>query len=657
MKKSFFIFLFIIYLSKIFSNNDNSNDINNDMSDDDLTIYEGKETTIFKTDEKTQQLKIISEEEISKINPNDFSELLTKAFNLDIINNGTTGNVSTVSIRGFNGGRILILIDGIPMNSVQSGSFDLSMISVNDIEEIQLIKGGSDTKYNFSGAIGGIINIITKKSKNAGFKIDSSFYNLFYYPGFYYVNPGTTDKKFSKIYDFFDTQNLKFGFNIGNKIVQFKINSEANRAYNHFLYKDQNDISRRRTDNEIWNIFVRSNIAFTLPYYMKLTFNGNYLYANKNIPGPVNSVDTGKEINNQSNVSVFFDADLVGNERIDTELTINYKFDNIEYYDLSYNSNHKINTINIINRWGFIAAKFLTVNIGGDFNYSYLDSTDLGNVLMFNGGGYLTLDFTILKTAKIIPSVKLIYFKEYPIAVPKLGFVFYLGKNFILKNNYYRTFKLPSLNDLYWTKDSFAEGNPDLKPEDGFGGDIILSYYKEKILYAETSIYINYIKDAILWQKSGKLWRPFNLGKAFYFGLDCEVKSDFSKYVELKGLYSLLITYALNDEFTFESDKRMPYCPIHSFGFGITFNWKKGNLNMTGNFKSERFTAVENVTKLDPYFTLDINFNQTIKIVTIFASIKNAFNFLYYLQEGYPMSGGSVIIGLKINYEKEFKKN
>lgn len=629
-----------------------------DISDD-TNYYEdfgntNNELVIYGTTKQTQQLKTITKNEITKLNPSDLSDLLEKTGSLSTNKYGSYGNASSVNIRGFSGGRILILINGIPMNSVQSGGFDLSQIPVNDIEEIQIISGGSDSKYNFSGAIGGVINIITQKKSKPGFSISGSIYNLFYYPGFYYMQNGI--KRFSKPYDLFDTQKVNLSFGIGNKNVHWSISGEGNRAFNHYVYKDHQNIKRRRINNGVWDGSGRTSLTINLPYHMKIILSGSFYYGNKYIPGAITSKNIGHQYDYVASSSIFFDADLVGHEKIDTEFIISYQFKKLDWAEQTLINTHDLNTLKVINKWGFIVTNWLTINTGSDFEYSNLNSNSLGKINIFNGGGFLSSTFSIKNIAKIIPSVKLIYFDKYPIAIPKLGFVFNIGKYFTLKNNYFRLIKTPTINELYWPEDSYGKGNPDLLHEDGAGGDIILEFSRPDILNAESSFYINYMHNAILWKPSPKgIPQPNNVGEAFYFGMDHSAKSDFSKHVTLEGSYSFLLTYLLTKDFTFTSDKRMPYKPMHVFGFGIYFNWKSGNINFIGHFESERFTKTLNITELKPFFTFDINFSQTIKIVTIFASVKNAFNFLYYLIDGYPVPGGSIVMGVRLSYKGKFK--
>jgi vitamin B12 transporter len=85
------------------------------------------------------------------------------------------GTVPSIYMRGASSGRTLILIDGAPVGdpSMISNEFDLNLIPLAQIERIEILKGSQSTLYG-SDAIGGVINIITKKKAGSFVNVASS---------------------------------------------------------------------------------------------------------------------------------------------------------------------------------------------------------------------------------------------------------------------------------------------------------------------------------------------------------------------------------------------------------------------------------------------------------------------------------------------------
>lgn len=74
------------------------------------------------------------------------------------------GGIPRIDIHGFRSRHVLLLLDGMPLNSTYDGQFDPSIIPTENIAKIKVSYGASSVLYG-QGALGGVINIITKKGK------------------------------------------------------------------------------------------------------------------------------------------------------------------------------------------------------------------------------------------------------------------------------------------------------------------------------------------------------------------------------------------------------------------------------------------------------------------------------------------------------------
>jgi vitamin B12 transporter len=91
-------------------------------------------------------------------------EALRNVPGVQIRRSGSYGKTSSISIRGANANQVQVLVDGVRVKSPTLGQVDLSDISPDLIEKIEIIRGPQSTIYG-ADAIGGVVNIITRRGK------------------------------------------------------------------------------------------------------------------------------------------------------------------------------------------------------------------------------------------------------------------------------------------------------------------------------------------------------------------------------------------------------------------------------------------------------------------------------------------------------------
>ncbi|EDM36825.1 outer membrane receptor for transport of vitamin B, putative [Pedobacter sp. BAL39] len=107
---------------------------------------------------------VITRDEIEKMGSRRLDEVLKEQTGLAIVNDIGSGNRAVgLQMQGFDSGYTMIMIDGQPMVGRNNGNFDLSRITVSNIERIEIIKGASSCLFG-SEALAGVINIVTRKN-------------------------------------------------------------------------------------------------------------------------------------------------------------------------------------------------------------------------------------------------------------------------------------------------------------------------------------------------------------------------------------------------------------------------------------------------------------------------------------------------------------
>ncbi len=422
-------------------------------------------------------VSVISKEELEKSNGKTVTQLLNEQ--AGIIVNGSLnapGTVQTVYMRGASSGRVLILVDGIPVGdpSMINNEFDLNFIATQDIERIEIVRGAQSTVYG-SDAIAGIINIITirkniNKPVNAKitavlgnretFKSHASIFgrlnkfsynarfNFLHTKGFSSAYDSTGSKGFDRDGMEGDMENLRLQYNFTDalKAYAWTQRSRYDAGIDMSIFLDEKDYRFSHTHRISGTGLQFKKGRFDIKTnYQKGKTNRQFL----NDSGFVSLSGIKFERNFFNAASDFFE--LYGNIKITNWLSL-----------LAGTDYRKVKMDQV----------YTSISSFGPYN-SYFNDTSVNQV-----SGYLAVFTSFFdKKLNVEAGIRMNDHSKYGSnSTYTINPSYSITPHFNVFASIATGFKSPSLYQLY---DGFS-GNPDLKPEKSINHEGGLSYHTEK---------------------------------------------------------------------------------------------------------------------------------------------------------------------------------
>ena len=222
-----------------------------------------------------------------------------------------------------------------------------------------------------------------------------------------------------------------------------------------------------------------------------------------------------------------------------------------------------------------------------------------------------------------------------------------------LRAFYKRIFRMPTLNDLYYT----FIGNVDLEPEYTNQYNLGLTYANEwgdrwlRRLEVQADVYYNEVENKIVAMPTSNFfrWTMVNLGKVEIRGIDLALQTawQWGKNWYLTGRVNY--TYQKAQDFTDPTDAyyggQIPYIPWHSGSAVLNLNWREWEMNYSFIYTGERYSSRANipVNYVLPWYTSDFSVSRTqhwgkgdLKLTL---EVNNLFNQQYEVVICYPMPG------------------
>ncbi|MEE8478554.1 MAG: TonB-dependent receptor, partial [Candidatus Neomarinimicrobiota bacterium] len=442
----------------------------------------------------TQVLKGIK---LRESGPMDVSQILNELTGVAVVENQFgTG----IELAGFGADHILVLIDGMEILGRTNGQLDISQIATDQIERIEVVKGASSALYG-SDALGGIINIITKKPQkdfNVSVSGDAGSYGRL--NGDITIMGGFGNWR-SKFY----ANNRRYGGNESNNNSLWE-NGSSYTKYNTGLRIENPEIlggilridSRAFIEKQKLNT---ENILEDVTDNLRLTNRLEYEGNRKNI-----QYNTGLEYSYFDHLYEQF-AMASGKKRA-SDTTI----DNLFKADMTFQMEKPDNLIN-----GGVGYEYETIDsdrITGKSKTSNLIFGFVQDEWQFNP------KFTFLSGVRIDNhSLYGTYFS------PKLSFMYKPEPISRIRFSYGRGFKAPTFKEMFldYTVLSIGYniiGNPDLEPEISNSIIFDMERWHTNKYHGRVNVFYNKITNLIDYESKGfnetsvHIWQTANIFKA-----------------------------------------------------------------------------------------------------------------------------------------------
>lgn len=111
-----------------------------------------------------QHTSVITRADIESSTATDLTTLLRQESGVEVAQTGGLGAQSAIRIRGSESDQVLVLVDGVRVNSVTTGATAIDQIMLDEIERVEIVRGNVSSVYG-SEAIGGVVQIFTRRGQ------------------------------------------------------------------------------------------------------------------------------------------------------------------------------------------------------------------------------------------------------------------------------------------------------------------------------------------------------------------------------------------------------------------------------------------------------------------------------------------------------------
>jgi len=540
------------------------------------------------------------------------------------------GTRASITMQGMDAKYVLFLVDGERIAGEVNGDIDYSMLNLENIDRIEIIKGASSSLYG-SNAIGGVINIITKQN---------------------------TEPFDAKLYTRFSEYNeLVTGGGVG--FLKGKFGSRTS-----FNYSRTDGYDNTPESPHEWTQNPYSTYSLNQKFEIKpganlllVPYAGYYQFERGNVSArpahdfyqDINAGLRGKYYYGKNSIDFSYYRD-----QYNTSLVLE-QLDN-KKERVSYDIIQTMRT-----QGNFQLSEKNNLIAGIEYNYESLFSIRNEGGLKGEGEAvlYAQEDLRLGASWNIIAGIRTSSHSSYGFhAAPKISVMYKIG-DLSLRSSAGTGFRSPSLKELYMNFDHFGEwyiiGNENLVPESSvyFSGSAELSKPRNN---SSVTLYRNELSDMITdrWlPDSARLTRQYqNIASASVWGIDF-----LSKQKIFSGLW-ISAGYSYVNSHDNETGLQLYGTTKHSGNISADYNLRRKRYAFTAQIYcrlvGEKFYEIttEKTYRDRPYSNWRVTISQEYKWLRVSTGIDNVFDLVIPENVNFISPGRRFFIGVNIDFNK-----
>lgn len=634
------------------------------------------------------RVTIIDSKTISEMPVQNVDGLLRSVANIYVNRSwGIFSQNSSVTMRGLDASsRVLVLVDGVPLNKSAGGSVNWHLIPKDDIERIEIIKGPASAIYG-NNAMGGVINIITKKADSkiqgqgslqvgtyntfgayvnaSGTSVqdDKGFYwgvSSFYRQGDgYYLNPeeirDSTDAK-AFLTELNASGNVGYAFNSNQKVELSARYYNDLRGQGRQVYEDYGDYVALSTT------FLRANYQGV---FNKTIVNAQAFYQLEYETKQSESVssNSGKyklsvREGRKDDIGLWINATTHFSERNILTYGVDIKQGSASVETIYKTSTDELTYEGMLDFYGlfiqdefkFMDEKFILV-AGARMDFSKYHKGSLNVLNPTTNTGFTESFYEEFDE------------NSWNAFSPKLALKYRLTKNHSLYISYSQGFMPPKLDDLSKSgkiRKGFKIANPELGPEYLTNYELGATLHLLEKITIEPSVYYSLGKDFQYFVGTGDsidtgsdelkpVYQRQNISDVEIIG--AEISTTYKPMASLTISANYTYNHSTIKEFkgaTEEKDLTGKYLievPKHMAYFGATWNNKFFNATLAYNYISSQWYDDENTILISDYQTVDVQISREFfESLNISLDIQNILDNEYVDRKGYLSPGRFIIL-------------